>query len=356
MANLFTNVELPMDRPSVWYGVVESYSSTHITIEAGSMSATYRGNFSYDPYGNVYGQLFSYETRYNSSLQISVTGLNLDAYQVMNMVQSGDAYGVYQLAFSGKDTMSGSAFADVLLGFGDNDTLNGNGGNDTLFGGDGNDIVGGGVGADILYGGYGNDTYLRGAGDIVSEQLGAGTDTVRSGSSYALAENLEVLVLTGTSAMNGVGNTLANTITGNSAANILNGSSGNDTIFAGAGADTLVGGAGRDVLYGGSDSLADVFLFASWTHTAVTTGRDVVVNFTRGSDDIDLRAIDAWSSTAAQNEAFLFSGTTAQAHSLWFVVYGGSIIVRGDVNGDTTAEFAIQINGLTAIDSFDILL
>ena len=64
-----------------------------------------------------------------------------------------------------------------------------------------------------------------------------GTDTVESSVSYILGANVENLVLTGTAAINGTGNTLANILTGNSGANILNG---------GAGADTMTGGVGND--------------------------------------------------------------------------------------------------------------
>ena len=52
--------------------------------------------------------------------------------------------------------------------------------------------------------------------------------------------------MTGTSAINGTGNTLDNVLIGNSGVNTLTGSGGNDTLDGGAGADTLTGGTGND--------------------------------------------------------------------------------------------------------------
>jgi hypothetical protein len=57
---------------------------------------------------------------------------------------------------------------------------------------------------------------------------------------------VENLTLTGTGALNGTGNSLANRLTGNSGANSLSGGAGDDTLDGGAGADSLVGGTGND--------------------------------------------------------------------------------------------------------------
>jgi Ca2+-binding RTX toxin-like protein len=60
-------------------------------------------------------------------------------------------------------------------------------------------------------GGAGNDTYvLAMGGDMVVEAAGGGTDQVNAAVTAALAANVENLVLTGSAAIHGTGNELAN--------------------------------------------------------------------------------------------------------------------------------------------------
>ena len=113
----------------------------------------------------------------------------------------------------------------------------------TLIGNASANILDGGVGADTLIGGAGNDTYIvDNTGDVVSElsTIATEVDTVNSSISYILGANLESLTLTGTGAINGTGNSLANTLIGNASANILNGGTGADTLIGGAGNDTYI--------------------------------------------------------------------------------------------------------------------
>jgi len=109
----------------------------------------------------------------------------------------------------------------------------------TLTGNSGNNTLNGAAGADTMAGGLGDDTYIvDNTLDVITEAASAGTDSVQSSVTYSLAGNVENLTLTGTSAINATGNTLANVLTGNSAANTLDG---------GTGADTMIGGAGNDI-------------------------------------------------------------------------------------------------------------
>ena len=67
-----------------------------------------------------------------------------------------------------------------------------------------------------MMGGAGNDTYVvDGTTDVITESASAGTDTVEAPITYTLGANVENLTLTGTAAINAIGNALANVLTGN---------------------------------------------------------------------------------------------------------------------------------------------
>jgi Ca2+-binding RTX toxin-like protein len=184
--------------------------------------------------------------------------------------------------------------------------LVGTAGNDTLTGGAGDDTLEGGTGVDVLTGGAGNDLYVIGATATIVEQANGGTDTVQSSVSYAMANNVENLVLTGTTGAWASGNGLANRITGNSAADHLSG---------GAGADTLDGAAGNDVLTGGTG--ADRFVFGP------SGGHDTISDFGLGGehDALDLSALYGKGLTATLTETS--AGVTVSFSS------GDTILLQG---------------------------
>ncbi len=127
-----------------------------------------------------------------------------------------------------------------------NNYLLGNSGNNRLEGLTGNDTLNGSGGDDTLVGGSGTDTYFVDGGDTLVEDEAGVIDNVSASSSYTLEANLENLFLTGTSNINGGGNSLNNNISGNSGNNLLTGSNGNDRLTGGAGNDTLEGNSGND--------------------------------------------------------------------------------------------------------------
>jgi len=165
-------------------------------------------------------------------------------------------------------TLTGTSAINAT-GNASNNTLTGNSANNTLTGNDGDDWLDGGSGSDTMRGGLGNDTYVVAqTGDVVTENANEGTDTVRSSITYTLGSNLENLTLTGTTAINGTGNTLANVLTGNSANNTLTGNAGDDWLEGLAGSDTMRGGAGND------------------TYVVTETGDIVTENANEGSDTV----------------------------------------------------------------------
>ncbi|WP_298195076.1 hypothetical protein [Novosphingobium sp.] len=159
-------------------------------------------------------------------------------------------------------TLSGEVENLVLTG---TLKLNGSGNAlaNTITGNGADNRIDGMAGADRMLGGAGNDTYLVDiAGDKVIEAMGGGDhDIVLSAISFKLGVNVEDLTLTGSNAINGTGNELANTIIGNDANNVLDGGKGIDTLIGGVGddryfvdnsedvADEVTGGTGTDTVF-----------------------------------------------------------------------------------------------------------
>lgn len=259
--------------------------------------------------------------------------------------------------------IKGTLNIDTLNGTIDPDQISGLAGNDILKGLGGNDLLDGGLGNDTMYGGLGNDTYIvDSVNDKVIELNGEGIDLVKASISFTLGNFVENLLLTGTAAINGTGNALANTLTGNSGANILKGFSGNDILDGGAGNDQLVGGTGMDTMTGGAGN--DKFAFDDGDFSSITgTGADVIVDFTAG-DKIDLSLVDALSTATPYNQpgdqAFVFIGHNRfhiqTARELRYDVSGGNTYVYGNVNGDATADFCIKILGIHTLTSSDFVL
>jgi Ca2+-binding RTX toxin-like protein len=127
---------------------------------------------------------------------------------------------------------------------------------DTFYGTSGNDWIDAGGGADTVHGSAGDDGYVfDNAGDrVVNEAAGGGTDTIWASVSVNLNDNafVENLRLSGT-AINGIGNGLANMITGNAGSNLIAGGAGNDSLYGKGGADTFhfneMGAANKDSIW-----------------------------------------------------------------------------------------------------------
>jgi Ca2+-binding RTX toxin-like protein len=264
--------------------------------------------------------------------------------------------------------ITGSDGAETLLG---HDLLN-----DEINGLHGNDTLNGGGGSDATFGGQGSDLHIvESAGDRPIELLNHGTDTVRSSISFTLGANLENLVLTGPSVINGTGNGLGNAITGNSKANLLRGEAGDDVLSGGgskdvldggSGLDNLNGGSGKDTLTGGSDSDslnggsssdhltggtgADFFVFS----TAPASGNvDRITDFRRVDDTIRLddAIFTALGVGPLAGSAFRANATGNAADSSDRIIYEkdtGKLFYDADGNGaGARVQFALLANKAT---------
>lgn len=240
-------------------------------------------------------------------------------------------------------------------------TITGNNAVNTLTGYAGNDTLDGGAGADLMWGGAGNDVYyVDNPNDKTNEAISTsntadatGTDWVYASVNRTLGNYLENLTLTGTAAINGTGNGLANTITGNGAANTLIGGAGHDTLDGGLGNDTLTGGIG-----------ADYFDFTSVLHGIRNV--DAIMDFDRANDFIRLdNAVMAGlgTTTGALTAAAFVSGagrkTAADASDR--VIYNtstGELYYDADGTGSSAAVKIAVLGTSTrpALDHTDFLI
>ncbi len=246
---------------------------------------------------------------------------------------------------------TGSSVANVLTGNAGANTLTGLGGGDTL---------NGGRGIDELIGGEGNDTYIvDNTSDVVTELVGEGVDLVKASVSYTLSNFVNNLTLTGSSAINGTGNSQANVLTGNSGANVLTGMGGADDFHAGGGNDTLVGGsaddwfwgdAGADTMTGGGDD--DVFHYTAITDSGTTGAtRDVITDLTE-TDIIDLSVIDANTGTAGDQAFVVDTNGSFSTGEIMFTIVGGDVLISFNNDADAAADMQILITGGASLASF----
>jgi Ca2+-binding RTX toxin-like protein len=185
---------------------------------------------------------------------------------------------VTEAANAGTDTVLsainyvlGSNLENLTLTGSSNTNGTGNTLNNLLRGNDGNNSLNGSTGADTMVGNAGNDIYVvDNISDLVTEDANKGIDTVQSSISYTLATNLENLILTGSSAINGTGNAANNLLNGNTGSNqLFDTAGGNDTLDGGSGNDTLNGGTGNDLLKGNSGN-------DSYIGFSALTGMDII--------------------------------------------------------------------------------
>jgi Ca2+-binding RTX toxin-like protein len=277
------------------------------------------------------------------------------------------------------ESLTGSAFADILggTGFGEtlaggagDDDLDARGGVDTLNGGDGDDKLDGGLGADVMFGGDGDDEYrVDDPGDRMIERVDGGMDHARSAISVTLAANVEGLVfLEGAGPLTGRGNGLANRMLGNEdhnalhglgGADELNGEEGNDMLNGGVGADVTSGGFGDDRIYGGSGADLsrggfgrDRFFF----DTQLGSGVDTIDDFIADDDTILLDRAhfgDIAAGTLAADAFALGNAAQDAQDRLMYHKPTGRIFFDADGAGGAAAVLFARVDPGTELSHLD---
>ncbi|WP_414928967.1 calcium-binding protein, partial [Pseudomonas sp. IT-P74] len=186
--------------------------------------------------------------------------------------------------------VSGTSGNDNMQGTVGNDSLYGSSGNDVINGFAGNDVLYGAAGSDRLLGGLGDDTYIVDALDTLVELANQGTDVVQANISYTLGDNLENLILTGNSSINGTGNALNNTIVGNSSNNIFNGAAGTDFVsyaYSNYGVRVDLSNTGSQYTYQGYDTFVSIEGVIGTDDSDTLTG-NAFANILIGGADSDI--------------------------------------------------------------------
>lgn len=134
-------------KPEWTWSIAASNAST-ITFGTGSQRLVLDGAFSSNA-GGTTGTVAGFHLYTGGTELFRVTGLALDAAQLVNLVEHANARDTYAFLFSGNDIMNGSDAADTLLGGGGNDVILAGPGDDQVTGGAGDDTIDAGAGFDI---------------------------------------------------------------------------------------------------------------------------------------------------------------------------------------------------------------
>jgi Ca2+-binding RTX toxin-like protein len=241
---------------------------------------------------------------------------------------------------SGAASLTGNTLNNDLTGNGSKNSLDGGAGNDVLDAGAGDDTLLGGEGTDILIGGLGDDSLSGGAGD---DQVDYSSVKSKLNINLTSGKASGIGTDTLTSIEDAVGGAADDVIKGNTMGN------------------ELTGGLGADQMSLGADKAVDLLIYRA-VNESLAAQRDRISQFMSQQDKISLSGIDA-NSKVAGDQAFAFNGTTAQANAVWYRqadVDGdkktNDLIIYGDVNGNTTADFEIGLVGVTAIAASDFVL
>jgi Ca2+-binding RTX toxin-like protein len=277
--------------------------------------------------------------------QLIVNGQSLRAGEDLTVDGSAETDGRFLIyGGNGVDTLTGGGGADVFFfegsRWGPSDTVDGGAGRDAM-------VVSGVSGLNrYVFGANSftniesislNATYASDPTQIPRYELVLHSANVAPGGTLivngsSLASHLQFVRIDGSAIQNGN--------------LILFGGVANDTLFGGGGNDLFVGGSGSDTMFGHGGN--DIFRYDSASHSN-PLAMDSIIEFVPGEDMIDLSRIDA-NSHEAGDQAFHWIGSDAftgagasSAGELRATLENNVWVVRGDTNGDGTADFAIAV-------------
>ncbi|WP_411723251.1 M10 family metallopeptidase C-terminal domain-containing protein [Loktanella salsilacus] len=191
-----------------------------------------------------------------------------------------------------------------------------------------------GVVIEQAYGGFGNDRVIGNSANNI--MLG------RNGNDVVLGLN---------------GHDILN---GGNGDDVVQGGDGNDRVFGQAGNDVLFGDAGFDLLHGGAGN--DVFIYRRVTDSlAPAAERDVISDFTRGQDRINLAPLDGHLGQSG-NQAFKFiggagfNGADRQGDVRIHRLDHGGVIVAVDQDGDGYGDMQIVVQNVQTLTEADFIL
>ncbi len=195
---------------------------------------------------------------------------------------------------SGDDSLLGESNDDLIYGGDDeegigdgNDILNGGSGNDTLYGGEGQDTLLGANGNDLMYGGAGNDS-IRGNSGHDTMHGGDGDDTLISsgGQDYMYGDAGDDIIYGNSLTVELSGGDGDDTVYGGTSTETLYGGLGDDLLQANTGDDTLDAGYGNDTLRGdgGDDLLLGGAGNDAYTVLSTSSGLDIIDDVSGTSD------------------------------------------------------------------------
>jgi Ca2+-binding RTX toxin-like protein len=231
------------------------------------------------------------QTLFGTKTLISIEGLDITATSFADRITLGAAY----------DLIAGESGNDRIDTAGGDDFVDGGGGDDVLYGGGGNDIIFGGGDSPFHDDPQGNDKLYGGSGD-----------------------------------------------------DWLVGYKGNDLIVGGAGVDWLVGGDGSDRLTGNDG--ADLFIFSGSALGTTRTGEhDVVTDFTKGVDKLDLSALYESHPIGSISAGSAADGEAVSNYGLVYNQAGTKTFVYGDADGVAGADFVIELTGSIKLTAANLI-